>query len=189
MSKKKETGRKKFIMLATAFGVFIIALVLLFGPQSEVAHNIRFSKALKQQNYQAAKTSMVEMGRCTLSMQGTIDKHLEEFIKLCESENYSNDAWSKYRGFEVFSDQIQRALFDEMDSVTERYFSNALDEETAKTYLYRLGRFDFSDHKYKDCLAQIKYPAEEADETEQTEQPAVTDTALPENGGTSEKTD
>lgn len=148
----------KKTVIAVLVCVLVLAAVLfaLTGPQSEFSHNVRFSRALAAKNYQAAAAAMREYGKLTQNMNDKLNEHIDEFISLCFSENYSPDETPKqYLGLEIFSAQAEIPFFDKMNETVAAFYDGTLDKQTAKTYLSRLGQFDFSSDKLKECVLAV----------------------------------
>lgn len=154
---RKQKRKKAPLIIAIIACTLVLAAVLFFllGPQSENAHDVRFEKALKQHNYQAAGASMAEFGRFSEKMQAELDKHLEEFVLLCCSQEYNDQTWSTWRGIEVFAKQIKEPVLNKMTQLVEGYYTGSIDEQSVKTYVSRLGKFSFADEKLQDCTNAI----------------------------------
>ena len=156
MARKQKQKRTPLIIAIIACAcVLAAALFFLLGPQSQNAHDVRFKKALEQNNYQAAGASASEIGRLSEKMQEDLDRHLQEFIALCCSEEYTDQTWSAWRGIEVFAEQIKEPILNKMTELVEGYYTESIDEQSVKTYISRLGKFSFADEKLQDCVKAI----------------------------------
>ena len=113
-----------------------------------------FETALKENNYQAAYTIYAQSKNTENEIE-LLKKHLNEYFILCEAEDYSGEIWTKYRGLEVFSDNIQKTVFERMDNVVYRYYNGEISEENAKKYISRISDFSFTDDKYQECKEYI----------------------------------
>ena len=156
MARKKKQKKAPLIITISAC-LLVLAAVLFFflGPQSELSHDVRFSRALEEKNYQAAGASMQEFGRLSEPMQQYLDEHITQFIAVCCSEQYDESTWALWRGIEVFSEQIKEPVLDKMTELVEAYYAGSIDEQTVKTYIARLGKFSFADNKLADCKEAI----------------------------------
>ena len=157
--REKKSNSALFILLGILFILLVGALLFtlktfnieipLFKSQSGTIKN-----ALNENNYQAAYTLYAETGK-TQAETEIIYEHLNEYFALCESEEYTNNAWTCYRGIEVFNAEIKEAVLDKMDEIVSRYYGNEITENDAKNYLSRISKFSFASEKYEECVLQI----------------------------------
>lgn len=162
MARKKEEGNSKGLTVVLIILIVLLMCALLLLAKvydvelpfvSEKKND--FEQALSENNYQAAYTIFAENEK-SKTEQEILEKHLEEFFILCESEEYTKDVWTDFRGLEVFNDDIQQMVLKQMDEVVARYYSGEISEENAKNYISRISNFSFTDSKYDECTEYIK---------------------------------
>jgi len=155
----KKKGRSK--LLYVLLGIFVVLLIgaLLFTfkivklPFAESENN-QMNSALKENNYQAAYTEYISSGK-TESDKKVLFSHLEEYFLLCASDEYTSETWTRYRGLEIFKEDIQTYVLQHMDELVARYYGNELTEDETKTALSRVSKFSFAESKYGQCIKQI----------------------------------
>lgn len=114
-----------------------------------------FETALKDNNYQAAYTIYLNSKNPQNELE-LLQKHLNQYFILCEAEDYSGEIWTKYRGLEVFNDNIHKSVLDRMDNIVYRYYNGEISEENAQKYISRISDFSFTGDKYEECKEYIK---------------------------------
>lgn len=156
----KKSNRTFLIMLLGFFTILLICALLFtfnaFGIKIPLAKtaNDTLKSALKENNYQAAYTAYLSSGKSEKDKE-VLFQHVNEYFELCQSSQYTSDTWTRFRGLEIFKEDIQQKIFEKMDELVSKYYSNNFTESETKTYLQRFSKFSFADDKYDDCIKQI----------------------------------
>ena len=158
--KTAETSRGTTVVLAVLLAVLLCGIGIFVlthwenAPWKEQIIADRFADALNEFNYQRAATVIAEDGQTERSEQVLLN-HLRGYFDRCDADDYSDDDWKRYRGVEVFNEQITDAVFAQMDGVVARFYTEQLTETQAKTVLERLAKFSFTEKKLKACFAAL----------------------------------
>ncbi len=158
--KNEERGGSKFLtvvlvlILAGLIG-FLAWFIVCESGWISLGSTSRFASYLNENNYQAAYA--VRSNSENSGFMQDLDKHLDAYFELCLSQNYPEDAWIKYRGLELFEADISQCVLDKLDEITYSYFRGSFSETDAKTYLSRIGKFDFASKKLADCVRAINH--------------------------------
>ena len=160
MAKKKKDGSKFLTVLLVVLVILLIGALVFtlytFGIEIPFLNRNEnaLEKALNENNYQAAYT-VYDASENKDAETLILYQHLDEYFLLCESDEYSSDVWTKYRGLEVFKAEIEDTVLKKMEDVVLRYYNGTIEEDAAKTYLSRLSKFSFANEKYDECIKDV----------------------------------
>lgn len=162
---KKESSALTVVLLAAILLMAgFLAYFFLFSESGFLyarSGSGRFAEALSQNNYQAAATlwkEAEEKGRQE-TLRGELSAHTEEYFALCFLEEYTADTWTRYRGLEVFKEEIEPLVYAKLEAITAAFYRGEYTVEEAKTYLSRVGRFGFAAEQLEQAVDEVAHKA------------------------------